>query len=216
MGDLDWICDVIAKIQAKFDMLNADWQNYLSNNAMTDYYKDGKMVFSLKTNTVLDLRENSVLLNLVIEYQNFVVDKFMFFDLYNVRTRIKTTNSIQSKIETYAQCKDEAGHVPIKKCLNDICGARIEIDDKYSFEEIIDYIKSHFSNSAIRVMDASKNGYRAIHIYFRNGNFFFPIELQIWYKKDHDANNIAHAEFKQTYVRWEDVASSNDIIKEEK
>ena len=54
-----------------------------------------------------------------------------------------------------------------------------------------------------KCIDSSKISYIATHIYFENGNTFFPWELQIWTKKDEKNNFSSHKAYKQDYTRWE-------------
>ena len=209
---------VIIKIQSIYDKINHDWVKYLLDFNRFDFIgTDGKLKISLKDNTVADINmeKDNILYNLIMEYRQFVVDKVFNLDFDKVRSRIKMANSIQSKIETYNKFKLEKGRVPIIKCLNDICGARIEIEDDVTFDEIITFVSKNFPK--LKVIDATKSieGYRAVHIYFREGRYYFPLELQIWYEKDHDANNVAHVRYKQKYVFWEGEVKSDEIVKKE-
>ena len=41
------------------------------------------------------------------------------------------------------------------------------------------------------------------YIYFRQGNFNFQWELQVW-NKENEINNItSHEKYKQDYIKWE-------------
>lgn len=212
---LEHIESVIYRLQENYKKLNEDWLEYLVTENLTDFYENKKLKFSLKGNTVLDLRTDEKLFEFVQVYQAFVVDRLVDFVFDNVRARIKSMNSIQSKIETYIQLKAEAGQVPIIKCLNDICGTRIEIDDDVTFQDIISDIKTKYPD--LKVTDATKScyDYKAVHVYFKNGGKYFPLELQIWYKKDHDSNVESHARYKQTYINWEGENQSYEIAKKE-
>lgn len=58
-------------------------------------------------------------------------------------------------------------------------------------------------NGALKCYDASKDGYVATHIYFKNGNYSFQWELQIWDKFHEKTNIISHEQYKQEYTKWE-------------
>ena len=46
--------------------------------------------------------------------------------------------------------------------------------------------------------------YRATHIYFKQDNYNFQWELQVW-NKNNELNNIkSHNKYKQDYVKWEE------------
>lgn len=220
MDALEEIIRLISKTEIVYKKINDDWLQYVKDKRFEGFLNNNdELRMSLKKNCVKYIKTNPCLYNLIEAYRTFIVDNPLYFETLDVRSRIKTSNSILSKVETYTLMKFEKGEVPIIKCLNDICGIRIEIDDKYTFEEIISAIKEHFPN--IKVLDASKYKYktiqyRAIHVYFMNGNYYFPLELQIWYKKDHFMNMLSHYRHKQTYVNWEDEDFKNDISKKER
>lgn len=215
MDILDRILLLISEINITYQKLNNDWLEYLKLEQQDFLNEKGLPKISLKKNTVKYIKTNPYLFNLIEAYRTFVVENTFYFDTLDVdRFRIKTANSILSKTETYTLLKIEKGNVPIIKCLNDICGLRIEIDDKYTFDEIISKVKSCYPTIKI-ISKGFEKGYRAIHIYFTNGNYYFPLELQIWYKKDHNANTLSHYKFKQAYVNWEDINKNNDISKKE-
>ena len=46
-----------------------------------------------------------------------------------------------------------------------------------------------------------KDGYKAIHVYFKNqNNVYFPWELQIWDEKDKKQNIQAHRSQKRKFI----------------
>ncbi len=118
-----------------------------------------------------------------------------------VNTRVKALNSIQDKIEKYEN-KKESGKIPIKKCLNDIFGLRIILNNSISYDEIIKYIEENYPY--LKCIKAFRGSYKAIHVYFGNDdNMKFQWELQIWNKEDEHTNLISHAKHKQEYTKWE-------------
>ena len=42
-----------------------------------------------------------------------------------------------------------------------------------------------------------------MHIYFKEDNYTFPWELQIWLEQDEKNNLISHAKYKEDYAQWE-------------
>lgn len=141
-------------------------------------------------------------LNFVIAYSDFDHE----YRLWDGRIRLKQKESVQNKLFYY--CKDHAdGKVSLQKCLNDLLGFRLIIDDfnceteefKIFMESIEDEI------SLMRWYTRDKQGYVGTHVYFKNNNnLFFPWELQIWNKKHSETNEKSHAEHKakRGYITW--------------
>ena len=44
----------------------------------------------------------------------------------------------------------------------------------------------------------------ATHMYFKENNYSFQWELQIWDKKHYESNIISHENYKQGYTKWEE------------
>ena len=116
----------------------------------------------------------------------------------NIRTKAK--NSIEYKIKNYIE-NHENGKVPINKCLNDLFGIRIICTKKIENEQIKQLVKLKFKH--LKCIDSSKQDYKATHIYFRQDNFNFQWELQIWNKEDEMNNINSHEKYKQDYIKWE-------------
>lgn len=117
-----------------------------------------------------------------------------------VFTRLKTVNSIKDKITKYNNLKEEKGGVPICNCLNDIFGVRIIQNENINLEQVREIFEK--TNIKLKFVNSSKGLYKATHLYFKNTNFDFPWELQIWRKEDEDNNIISHAKYKQDYIDW--------------
>ena len=96
--------------------------------------------------------------------------------------------------------------MPINKCCNDLFGIRIIIKEDYSLEEIINHVKACYPD--LKVIDSSKNEYKAIHVYFSENNYSFPWELQIWTEKYEMKNLNSHKKYKQGYTIWEERIAS--------
>ena len=195
---LDDLEKLIKFIQTEYIEFNKKWQN-------SDYYTK----INLKNNLILDLTENEEILNAVFNYREFInennIKLLMDFKQFNtenakVNIRTKAKNSIEYKIKNYIE-NHENGKVPINKCLNDLFGIRIICTEKIEKDQIAELIKFKFKN--LKYIDSSKKNYKATHIYFRQGNFNFQWELQIWNKEDEINNINSHEKYKQDYIKWE-------------
>jgi hypothetical protein len=112
--------------------------------------------------------------------------------------RVKTRESIDDKIERFSTREDQ---YPVNNWLNDIFGVRIILSsDEIAFVmELLDDWQDELSlkNWYLR----NKEGYRGLHIYFKNkSNFYFPWELQIWDEKDIQSNIQNHEKFKRNFI----------------
>ena len=164
---------------------------------------------NLKKKLVINAREDAEILNSIWKYRSIINDELIsiMFDLHrieyeksSVTSRVKAQNSIEFKLENYVT-NHEGGRIPLKKCLNDLLGIRIVMEEEFSYQEVKEYIEENFHG--YKCIDSSKRTYIATHIYFENGNTFFPWELQIWMKKDEKNNFNSHKIYKQDYTRWE-------------
>lgn len=189
---------LISFIQTEYIEFNKKWQK-------SNYYTK----INLKNNLVCDLLDNEEILNTIFNYRDFInksnIKLLMDFKLFNnekvkVNVRAKTKNCIEYKIKDYIQNREE-GKIPINKCLNDLFGIRIILEEEITNKQIMELIKTKFKN--LKCIDSSKKEYKATHIYFKQDNFNFQWELQIWNKKDENNNIISHEKYKQDYARWE-------------
>lgn len=195
---LDDLEKLIKFIQTEYIEFNKKWQN-------SDYYTK----INLKNNLISDLTENEEILNAVFNYREFInennIKLLMDFKQFNtenakVNIRTKAKNSIEYKIKNYIE-NHENGKVPINKCLNDLFGIRIICTKKIENEQIKQLVKLKFKH--LKCIDSSKQDYKATHIYFRQDNFNFQWELQIWNKEDEMNNINSHEKYKQDYIKWE-------------
>ena len=195
---LDELENLISFIQNEYIQFNAKWQN-------SDYY----FKFDLKNNLIVDLSENEQMLNTIFNYREFINENniqllldFKRFNTKNAKVNIRTKakNSIEYKIKNYIE-NHENGKVPINKCLNDLFGIRIICTKKIENEQIKQLVKLKFKH--LKCIDSSKQDYKATHIYFRQDNFNFQWELQIWNKEDEMNNINSHEKYKQDYIKWE-------------
>lgn len=173
---------------------------------------------NLKKKTIKNVLENIAINDYIFDYSEFVTfysvsicTDDVNFTKSQARSRAKTHNSINQKLVLYNSSDHQNGNVPIIKCLNDLLGFRLIIDDNFSFLDIQNYIETRYSNIEgykLRCIDSSKNSYRATHIYFsvKGSNYYFPCELQVWRKSDEVNNIFSHKIYKQEYTNWEKLA----------
>ncbi|MEI6745034.1 MAG: hypothetical protein WCL34_03665 [Methylococcaceae bacterium] len=112
--------------------------------------------------------------------------------------RVKTRESIDDKIERFSSREDQ---YPVNNWLNDIFGVRIILtdDEIKSVMDLLDDWQDELSLKNWYLRD--KEGYRGLHIYFKNkSNFYFPWELQIWDTKDIQCNIQNHEKFKRNFI----------------
>lgn len=119
-----------------------------------------------------------------------------------VMNRIKNKNSIRYKIQNYKTEKHEFGKISVNKCINDLFGFRIILEDEFTYDEIKKFIQDTYHDK-YKCIDSSKGDYKATHIYFKEGNLAFQWELQIWNACDARNNLVSHKKYKQGYTEWE-------------
>lgn len=112
--------------------------------------------------------------------------------------RVKTRESIDDKIERFSTREDR---YPVNNWLNDIFGARIILTaaEIANLMDLLDDWQDELSlkNWYLR----NKEGYKGLHIYFKNkNNFYFPWELQIWDAEDIQSNIQNHEKFKRDFI----------------
>jgi hypothetical protein len=188
---------LIIAVQNNYERICDIWSNTSS------------LQLNLKKKQVIDARENAEILDSIWKYLSLVNDELiniMFnlnviqYEKSSVTSRVKAQNSIEFKLDNYVT-NHESGKIPLKKCMNDLLGIRIVIDDDFAYDDVKKYMNTNFPQ--YKCIDSSKLSYIATHVYFENGNTFFPWELQIWTKKDEKNNFASHKEYKQDYTKWE-------------
>ena len=144
--------------------------------------------------------------------------KYIFNNLNlkcEINSRVKLQNPIEYKLNNYMTEKHEYGEVALNKCFNDLYGIRIIFIESVEFQEIKKFINKKYLGR-LKCYDASKDKYKATHIYFKNGNKSFQWELQIWNKEDEKTNIMSHELYKQDYTKWEnenkEVVSHGDTL----
>ncbi|MEC2463832.1 GTP pyrophosphokinase [Bacillus cereus] len=112
--------------------------------------------------------------------------------------RVKTHESIMDKLERYERRDNK---YPVNGWLNDIFGCRLILDMETIdlVESLLDEWKEKYNLKNWYKKD--KEGYKAIHVYFKNqNNMYFPWELQIWDKKDIEQNIKSHRNQKRKFI----------------
>ena len=157
--------------------------------------------------------------NSVIDYVKFLTQKtpgivLQLSDVCSnkVSARVKALNSIEYKIQNYKTSGHAFGKIPINKCLNDLFGIRIILEDYIDYGEIVEYLKKEYLYSKYKCINSSKGNYKAAHFYFIEGSKSFPWELQIWNKCDVESNLASHKQHKQEYTNWEKESKEGGII----
>ena len=130
-------------------------------------------------------------------------EKFLFWD---ARIRVKQKDSIYNELIFYGE-KVERGRIPIQKCLNDLLGFRLIIDDfdctDKSYKNLLASLKTDLN--LMKCYDRNVDGYKGSHIYFKNkNNFYYPWELQLWNSSDAKLNEKSHKghKSKRDYLNW--------------
>ncbi len=189
---------LIKIIDSQHSIISDSWQT------AEEYYP-----INMKKIRVEDVYKNEKYLIYVFNYRKYISDNIteLVETIQNIvfqntiNTRIKALNSIQYKIQNYKQ-NHENGKIALKKCLNDVFGIRIILNDNIDYKKIKKYINKEFPK--LKCIESKRNEYQAVHVYFGNDdNYKFQWELQIWNKKDEIKNLESHKKYKQDYVKWE-------------
>ena len=190
IGDLG---EAINIINAEFRKINQQWQKDHPCNKV-----------NLKKRCVNSIIDGDDVWNAILKYSYFLksceqklekVLKQRISNIFDIYSRVKAEASIEDKIQRYKNKELERGKIPINKCLNDIYGIRIVMKNQITKEQIEKIVVN------LKLIDASKDEYKALHIYFKDGNFNFPWELQLWNKEDERSNQKSHEKYKQDYLK---------------
>lgn len=191
---------LIIFVLKKYDELLKEWKQ-------SELYEP----INQKKMLVKDVDEHSNILNVIFNYRSFINKKNLFLKMAfdelklksEINTRVKAQNSIEYKINNYMSPKHEYGMVPLNKCFNDLYGIRIIFDESVDHYAIKSYLENKYKGK-IKCIDSSKEeGYVATHVYFKNDNYSFLWELQIWDKFHEKSNITLHEQYKQEYTKWE-------------
>ena len=208
------------KMKTKYDELKF-LINYIQSTYLDitfEWMRNRGERFNLKKSLVSSIDVNGAIYKNIMEYvqllnNHSIVLKFSSICSCKVMARVKTHNSIEYKIQSYKTSQHEFGQVPINKCMNDLFGVRIILDFPVTLPEIQQFIDTQYAGK-YRCIDSSKGEYKAVHLYFREDNWTFPWELQIWRKDDVETNFASHKKYKQEYTTWEKARKGGEIISE--
>ena len=161
---------------------------------------------NLKRKQVCDVMNDEQILKYILFYRELLngfmpdmLSKMLSNPItQDLEMRVKNKNSVDYKLQNYLE-NHENGKVPLIKCVNDLMGLRMVVDDEIDEDELIEYI----SGKGYKCINSSKGNYRAVHIYIERDNYSFPWELQIWEKQFADGNLESHRAYKQDYTNWE-------------
>lgn len=198
-------------MRSAFDELK-DLIDYIQTvySAITNEWSHGENVkINLKKSLVSDIDIDGVIYQSIMEYVQLLNERSAEIVLQlssvcfcPVTARVKAQNSIEYKIQNYKTAQHAFGKIPINKCVNDLFGVRIILEHAPSFAEIHAFVDETYQGK-YRCIDSSKLDYKAVHLYFREGNQVFPWELQIWDIRDAESNFTSHKKYKQGYTTWE-------------
>lgn len=172
--------------------------NRLHADFSRDYFETGKIA---KLNLSRTIRQVPVahIYQYRLTLHESINDYLMAADI-DIRYfyRVKTRESIDDKIERFSNREDQ---YPVNNWLNDIFGARIVLtaNDVNTVMELLDDWQDALGLKNWYLRD--KQGYRGLHVYFKNkNNFYFPWELQIWDEDDVRSNIENHEKFKRHFM----------------
>lgn len=115
-----------------------------------------------------------------------------------IEWRIKNIESLKIKINKYLKFTETTGESwSLKSVTNDLIGARVKYigDKNETIEALKEYTKNNKYYRAVDMLNGkatNDDGYRAIHIYFTEDNFHYPIEIQLWFNEDYNYNFLMH------------------------
>lgn len=172
--------------------------NRLHSSFSNDYFEVGK-IDKLNLSKTIKHIPLSHIYNYRLILHESINDYLMEADIeIKYFYRVKTRESIDDKIERFSNREDQ---YPVNNWLNDIFGARIVLSDS-EITSVMDLLDKWQDELGLKNWYfREKEGYRGLHIYFKNrSNFYFPWELQIWDTKDIQNNIKNHEKFKRNFV----------------
>ena len=152
----------------------------LSIEILNELSFESHLPFSLRDD--LGKVDKDALLNELKTYSNWLNEQELLSNV-SIDYRIKSFESIETKYERYYPNRE------IRKVFNDILGLRDLCDD---YQEILSV-----QDKRVRIVDLSRgkqddDGYRGVHLTYRRGIQYYPIELQFNTFYDRQLNNYLH------------------------
>ena len=152
----------------------------LSIEILNELSFESHLPFSLRDD--LGKVDKDALLNELKTYSNWLNEQELLSNV-SIDYRIKSFESIETKYQRYYPNRE------IRKVFNDILGLRDLCDD---YQEILTV-----QDKRVRIVDLSRgkqddDGYRGVHLTYRRGIQYYPIELQFNTFYDRQLNNYLH------------------------
>ncbi len=172
--------------------------NCLHRDFSNDYFETGKIEKINLSRTITHIPAKHIYKYRLTLHES--INDYLMTANINIKYfyRVKTRESIDDKIERFSVREDQ---YPVNNWLNDIFGVRIILtsDEITSVMDLLDDWQDELSLKNWYLRD--KEGYRGLHIYFKNkSNFYFPWELQIWDAEDIQSNIQNHEKFKRNFI----------------
>nr|DAP37312.1 MAG TPA: hypothetical protein [Caudoviricetes sp.] len=192
----DFLIKTIEDMLSIHSSIEKKWIEYLRKEQI-----ETKNFNSLK---VYKIFEDESILGYIRKYINFINKQAVLitacFDYKIIdRTRVKDSLSIEQKVYAYC-CKPERGRIKIHKCLNDLFGVRIVLNDTFDCESLLQSLRKNFPEKVIITNSSKPDGYKAIHVYTPAMNGHFKWELQIWDRESYALNISLHESHKRQYL----------------
>ena len=164
-----------------------------------DYFESGRVEKVSLSRTISKVSVRHVL-SYRLNLHESINDYLMRANLTGIEFfyRVKTSESIEDKVRRFGESSEQ---YPVNNWLNDIFGCRIILTAS-EIEELLGVLDDWKSLYGLKNWyKREKDGYRGIHVYFKNGsNFYFPWELQIWDEAWVESNIEAHQSQKRFFV----------------
>lgn len=115
------------------------------------------------------------------------------------RRRVKSYGTAWNKLVAKSALEQANGAFPLRKVINDLLGFRIILpgvtENQATIDDFLDKLLAQ--GKIARHYYRQDQRYRAFHCYFRQNNFQYPWELQIWDQQDEAVNIYEHARHEQ-------------------
>lgn len=195
--------DQIVGFQEAYNAFENCWLDYIhrQNVEVINFKRKRIKELDISNTSGLDLMLYIFLFRSYIA-QNLPSSVTMYLDSIGIRrSRVKEKISLMQKIyKNIDYDKNGSSYIYITRCVNDVFGARIIVDNIADTKALIDELMLAFPK--LRVTNANKStGYKAIHLYTNPSKGCLPWELQIWQACDEISNTALHAEYKRDYIK---------------
>lgn len=194
MTEIEFISSIINEIEGYYNEFTKDFYDKYPN------YR-----FNLRK---MNCRQAIVDLNFMECYQSYIREISLYSinkmtNLYHYRyfnhMRVKRNLTILKKLHHNSRQEERYGSFQLQRILNDLFGCRIIMPNVLINKDLImEHLERLKKRNIIwHYYFRERDGYRAIHCYFRNSNFTFPWELQIWDALDQSDNIYAHLQHEK-------------------